>query len=312
MGSTFIKSVNITEFIGTEDEYHSNKDYISASALKRLKVSPLHYMESEPELETDALLFGSAYHTFILEPEKFDKEYYIFDDSIVCGALIAKGAKSPRATNDYKNWLAGEMSFADGKTLIDKADFDKLKAMKGRLMSHPYARLLLSNGRNEVAYMGEIETESGTIKVKIKPDHFSEGKRIITDLKTCQSASIDDFPRHAADLNYHIQAAFYSDILEKITGNDRPYTFFFIAQEKKVPFAFNLFECTPQFISQGRYEYEMLLQLYKYCSDNNTWPGYQIFCQNKYGILELKLPSWSIKDLTYYDHINKSIPVLTN
>ncbi len=312
MESTFIKSVNIAEFAGTNDEYHANKDYISASAIKRLKVSPLHYREAEPEAESDALLFGSAYHTFILEPDKFDKEYYVFDDSVVCGALIAKGAKSPRATNDYKGWLAGEMSFADGKIMIDKADYDKLVAMKSRLMSHPYARMLLNNGRNEVAYMGEIETEVGAIKVKIKPDHFNDKKKIITDLKTCQSASLDDFPRHAADLDYHIQAAFYSDILEKITGDDRPYTFFFIAQEKKSPYAFNLFESSAQFISQGRYEYEMLLQLYKYCIDNNTWPGYQVFTQNKYGIVELKLPAYAIRDLTYYDHIDRKIGALNN
>lgn len=312
MESTFIKSVNLSEFAGTDDEYHADKEHISASALKKIKVSPLHYREAEEEKETDALLFGSAYHTYILEPDKFDKQYYIFDDAVICGALIAKGAKSPRAMKEYKEWKDAQLSFADGKTTIDKEDFDTLVKMKARLMAHPYARMLLSNGRNEVAYMGEIETEAGTIKVKIKPDHFNQNKKIITDLKTCVSASLDDFPRHAAELDYHIQASFYSDLLEKIDGDNRPYTFFFIAQEKKAPFAFNLFECSPQFTSQGRYEYEMLLQLYKYCSDNNTWPGYQVFCQNKYGILELKLPSWSIKDLTYYDHINKSIPVLTN
>jgi exodeoxyribonuclease VIII len=172
--------------------------------------------------------------------------------------------------------------------------------------------MLLSNGQNEVAYMGEIETEAGAIKVKIKPDHINEKKKIIVDLKTCLDASADGFSRHAADLNYHIQASFYSDIMKKIAKDGRAYTFFFITQEKKKPFAFNLFECSPQFIAQGRYEYEMLLQLYKYCLNNNTWPGYQIFCQNKYGILELKLPVWAIKDLTYYDHIDRKIPVLTN
>lgn len=306
MESTFIKSANIQKFNGTDEEYHSNHDYISATALKKLKVSPAHFMEEEETKETDALLFGSAYHCFILEPERFEKEYYIFDDSVVCGALIAKGAKSPRATNDYKGWLQSEMSFADGKIMIDKADKDKLQAMKDKLFRHPYAKMLLSNGINEQAYMGEIETEAGSIKIKFKPDHFNEGKKIIVDLKTALDASADGFTRIAADRDYHIQASLYSDLLEKVTGDNRAYTFFFIAQEKKKPFAFNLFECSPQFIAQGRYEYEMLLQLYKYCQDNNTWPGYQIWCENKFGILELKLPAWSIKDLTYYDHLTKS------
>jgi hypothetical protein len=307
MESTFIRSVNIQPFNGTDDEYHADKDHVSASGLKKLKISPAHFKEEEEVTESDALLFGSAYHCFVLEPDKFKDQYYIFDDSVVCGALIAKGAKSPRSTNDYKNWKESEMSFADGKTLIEKADADKLEAMRNRLMNHPYAKMLLSNGINEQGYMGEIETEAGMIKVKYKPDHQNEKKKIIVDLKTTIDASADGFTRVAADRDYHLQASFYSDLMEKVTGDNRPYTFIFIAQEKKKPFAFNLFECSNQFISQGRFEYEMLLQLYKYCIDNNTWPGYQVWCQNKYGILKLKLPAWAIKDLTYYDHINHKV-----
>jgi hypothetical protein len=133
------------------------------------------------------------------------------------------------------------------------------------------------------------------------PDH---NKKFIVDLKTALDASVDGFTRMSADRDHHIQASFYADLLEKIAGDGRTYTFFFIAQEKKAPYAFNIFESSPQFIAQGRYEYEMLLQLYKYCTDNNTWPGYQVWCENRYGILELKLPPWAIKDLTYYDHLN--------
>ena len=310
MESTFIKSVNIVPFTGTDEEYHADKDHISASALKKLKVSPAHYKEEDEEKETDALLFGSAYHCFILEPDKFENQYYVFDDLNACQAIVAKAnsdgkeIQKPRATKEYKEWLKGQEQVSAGKIMIDLEDFNKLSAMRDRLMAHPYAKMLLNKGVNEQAYMGEIETEAGTIKVKFKPDHMSEGKKIITDLKTCMHTSLDGYTRHAADLDYHIQASFYSDLMEKTTGDGRAYKFFFIAQEKKKPFAFNIYESSPQFISQGRFEYEMLLQLYKYCLDNNTWPGYQVWCENKYGILELKLPPWAIKDLTYYDHLN--------
>jgi len=87
-----------------------------------------------------------------------------------------------------------------------------------------------------------------------------------------------------------------------MANDQRAQKFVFIAQEKKKPYAFNLFECSSQFIGQGRYEYEMLLQLYKYCIDNDRWPGYQVFCQNRYGILELKLPAWAIKSIDYFIH----------
>lgn len=302
MEGTFIKSVNMTEFQGEEADYHRAKDFLSASAMKRLKISPLHYKEEEEQKETEALTFGSAYHCFVLEPERFDKEYFIFDDSVICDILIGEGAKSPRATNKYKEWAGAQLMEIGDRQTISKDDAERLKAMRDRLMKHPQVRMLLADGRNEIGYMGELETEAGMIKVKIKPDHLNDKKRIVVDLKTCLDASLDGFTRHAADLDYHIQAAFYADLIEKIEGKDMLWSFFFIAQEKKRPYAFNIFEASPQFISQGRYEYEHLCGLYKHCLDNDKWPGYQVWCESRYGILDLTLPPWSIKKLDYLNH----------
>lgn len=313
MESTFIRSVNIQPFNGSDKEYHDEKQYISASALKKLKVSPAHYKEEEEIKDSEALLFGSAYHSYMLEPKKFEEEYYVFDDTAICQVLIGEGYKSPRSTKAYKEWEESEYRIIGDKKIVTKDSFERIKAMRERMMRHPYAKMLLSNGYNEQGFKGSIETEAGEINIKFKPDHVNENKKIILDLKTAADASVDGFTRSAADMSYHIQAALYSDLMELMAGDGRAYTFFFIAQEKKLPYAFNIFECTPQFIAQGRYEYEMLLQMYKYCLDNDTWPGYQIFCQNKYGVLELKLPAWAIKDLTYYDHLTyRKQPVLIN
>lgn len=303
MESTFIKSVNIQPFNGTDEEYHADKKYVSASGMKKLKESPAHMKEAEidPE-ETEAMKFGSAYHLYNLQKEKFEEEYYIFDDSGIYSVLIGEGFKSPRSTKQYKEWMESEMRLVGDRKSISKDWLSRIKGMNEKLMRHPYVRMLLANGINEQGYMGSINTEAGTLQVKFKPDHINENKKFVVDLKTAKKASKEGFERAAADMSYHIQAAFYADLMERISGDGRPYTFFFIAQEKTPPYAFNIFESSPQFISQGRFEYEMLLQLYKYCIDNNTWPGYQIWCENKYGILELKLPPWAIKDLTYYDH----------
>lgn len=302
MESTFIKSSNIRICDYGSDEWKSKNTYISKSGLVRLKESPAHYRDGEPFVETPEIVFGRMYHCFLLQPEKFKKDYYVFDDSIVCGALEAKGVKKPRATNDYKLWYEGEMSFADGKILIEKDSFDRMTAMKDKLMQHPYANMLITKGEPEQGMIGELETECGTIGVKFIPDLRNDIKRICIEFKTTVRASKEDFPKEAANYDYHIQAALYADLLELYYNDKRTVQFIFIAQEKRKPYAFNIFEAGPQFIAQGRYEYEMLLQLYKYCQENDKWPGYQIFCQNKYGILELKLPNWSIKDLTYYIH----------
>lgn len=302
MEHDFIKSANLHECQRGTEEWKLCKDYISKSGLKKIKQSPAHFRDGEEFIETPALIEGRMYHCLVLEPERFEKEYYIFDDSVVCGALIAKGAKSPRSTNDYKTWYAGEISFSDGKTLIEKADFDRMKAMKERLFSHPYAKMLLTNGIAERGILGELETIAGKIGVKLIPDYRKDIKHIVVELKTAADASLDGFTRDAAKFDYHIDAAFYADMIELMNNDNRAVQFVFIAQEKTKPYAFNLFEASPQFIGQGRYEYEMLLQLYKYCLDNNKWPGYQVFCPNRYGLLELNLPKWAIKSLDYYKY----------
>ena len=80
------------------------------------------------------------------------------------------------------------------------------------------------------------------------------------------------------------------------------WAFYFVAQETKQPYAFNLFEASPQFVGQGRYEYEQLLLLYQWCIENDKWPGYQVFTENKYGINTLNLPAWNVREINWFDH----------
>src|SRR5574344_1079999 len=98
MENDFIKSANLQRYLSADKQYHDDKEYISVSGLKKIKVSPAHYKEAEKVEPTEAMIFGSAYHCFILEPERFENEYYIFDDRSICEALIGDGYKSPCAT----------------------------------------------------------------------------------------------------------------------------------------------------------------------------------------------------------------------
>ncbi len=302
-----MESEFITGFtpIKLEGDYYDLKDFISYSGLKNLKTSPAHYRQykDEPaEVETDAMAFGSAYHTYILEPEKFEAEYYVFDDDAIYQVLIGEGFKSPRSTKQYKEWQESEMRLIGDRKTIDKSDFQKIKDMKEKLMQHYYCRALLSKGEPEKSITGILHTTEGDINLKGRPDYTRGDKHFIIDLKTTFDASVDGFTRAAGDGGYHIQAALYSDLLEMLTGDGRGWSFYFIAQEKRKPYAFNIFEASPQFIGQGRYEYEQLLKLYQMCLKEDRWPGYQVFCQWKSGNVELNLPTWAVKKIEFYNH----------
>ena len=300
--NSFFKNIEFQFADDKNEKYHNNKDYISASGLKKIKQSPLHFIEEEKK-ETEAMTFGSAYHTLILEPEKFDKKYYVFDETEILQILISEGSQKPRGTNKYKEWYQIEMDKAAGKELIELPAFHLLESMKKRLFSHRYVKSLLTNGEAEKSIYTTIGLEvGGSVNVKIRPDYLKQNKRIIVDLKTTSDASVNGFPRNAAEYDYHIQSALYTDIMELIEGKSMPWEFFFIAQEKTRPFAFNIFLASPQFQSQGRYEYEKLLTLYKYCKENNRWPGYQCYTESKYGVNILNLPPYSIKEIQWFDH----------
>ena len=302
MDSVFFKDIKVSTETDKNEIYHGKTDYISASGLKKMKVSPAHF-KYEKRVETDAMFFGSAYHAYILEPEKFEQEYFVFDDREKINELLGEGYKSPRSAKVFKEWKEKQLSKAQDKIILDLEMFEHIKAMKGKLFSHYYCRSLFKNGIAELSHYAECRTfDNKPLRIKIRPDHLKPRKRLIVDLKTAKDASKDGFTRDAAKFDYHIQAALYSDIMEHWEGKQMPWTFLFVVQEKSPPFAFNIFQASANFISQGRYEYENLAMLYQHCLETDKWQGYQVFCENKYGINELDLPPWAMKEINWFNH----------
>lgn len=293
MESTIIKGVEFK--ISTEDsnEFYHSQEGTSASGLKLMKQSPAHYRESKlhPKEQTDVMYFGELYHAFILEPDRFHATCTIIDESKRPDQRYGMNAKANAA------W------FESFENPILSSTYEKLVSMRSVLFSHPYAKALLTGGETEVSYYAMLDIGVETkVKVRIRPDHVRHDKRIIVDLKTAKDASVEGFRKDAANYDYQIQAALYSDLLELMMNETLGYDFFFVAQEKEPPFAFNIFQASAQFLSVGRYEYETLLMLYAYCEETGEWPAYQVFCQNKYGVNELSLPPWAIKELEYFIH----------
>jgi len=294
----------------SNDDYHGNKDYIGSTSVKLYKKSPIHYKFQKVE-STPALEFGTLYHTFILEPDKFEKEYFVFNDSEICNELINgaflddKGmqifSQKPRATKIYKEWYSRQMTIAGNRKTVALDEYKMIKEMKDVLFAHPYARYLLTGGVSELSHY----TTLNDVKVKVRPDHLFKKKKICVDLKTAKTAKHEEFPRNAYDLGYHISAAMYSDVLEQIYSPGEQWTFFFVVQEKTFPYPFNIFKASPQFISVGQYEYEILLEQHKYCLENDDYRGYQVFADNKFGIQSLEIPAYFIKELTFYNEYKK-------
>jgi PDDEXK-like domain of unknown function (DUF3799) len=70
-------ALGITRGIHDAD-YHGERSAVSSTQLKRMLISPAHFLcgLNEPEESSEVLLYGSVLHGRLLEPETFARRFY--------------------------------------------------------------------------------------------------------------------------------------------------------------------------------------------------------------------------------------------
>ncbi|MEJ8803160.1 PD-(D/E)XK nuclease-like domain-containing protein [Pontibacter sp. H249] len=267
--------------------YHAQTNFIGSSGLKLInKKSVFHYFNQPPQKQSSTLVFGSAYHTLVLEPEQFEKEYYCLND---CEKVAEIGGANPRATKLYKEWRAEQEALNEGKICLSLDDYQKLMDMHKALFSNASIKQLFSKGTAEVSHY----VDYAGVNVKVRPDYLKS--KAIVDLKTCEDASPEGFSRAAANYGYHLQAALYCDVLEHATQEER--LFVFVAQEKEYPYAAAIYKPTEGFMAQGRYEYQLALDKYTQALNSGLHHGYEMYApEEAQGVIELDLPAYAYKE----------------
>jgi exodeoxyribonuclease VIII len=270
-------------------EYFSNKEYVNFSSLKHYKQSPAYfkYMQENPQKSTEEMNFGSAFHCLVLEPEKFDEQFFMLIDSARPEPDKTFGSKL------NKEWRDNILKVNSDKIIISFDDFNKIQSMISILSTDKQIKELLSNGIAETP----ILTELNNVKIKCKPDYKSIN--YIIDLKTTTkgNSTPQQFCKTIANFMYHVQAALYLDACKEDDFFDRK--FIIIAQEKEPPFLFSKFLLSENTISVGRYEYVNLLSIHKHCIDSNQWEGNDIYCNTDNGLIEIELPKWAITETNF-------------
>lgn len=259
-------------------QYHSDKEYISSSGLRMYLKSPLHYKHyvEHGEESNPAFVMGSLYHTAILEPEKLKLEYI---------RTIHRPDQSKGMTaKTNKEWRSGLE--ARGRHVVDEMTWETVQAMKKKLSESDDLVRLIDKGMNEHSYY--IDGFEG-VKVKTRPDKVT--KHAVIDFKTTDNASVEGFTRTIFKYGYHIQAALYLDVLKQFESQDRQFVF--VVQEKKEPYAYQLFRLDEEVIEYGRWKYLDLIEKHKKCLEEDKWGGYEQFNEeSSKGVTTIKLPGW--------------------
>jgi exodeoxyribonuclease VIII len=257
----------------TAEEYFSI-DAASNSGLKLIAQSPLHFMDSKinPKAPTEAMIFGTAVHSAILEPE-------LFAESIVVLPYDRPNRPSSRQINAKKpsaetlaaiDWWADFDRVNAGKSVIDTKTYAKVLAVRSAVMNNPDAAAILNDGDAEQAVFW-IDEDTG-VECKARMDFIGS---CIADVKTTNDASANEFRRTIGSYRYHVQAAFYLDGLFA-ADNSIPHNtaFKFIAVEKEPPFAVAVYWLGRESTELGRRIYKRDLNAYAMCKALNSWPGY--------------------------------------
>lgn len=246
--------------------YHAHPA-VNASLLKELQRSPLHawarYIDPnrKPLEPTPAMTFGTACHAAILEPEVFAATYLVAPEGI------------NRRTNEGKEQWAAFEAQAEGCIVLKAEEHAAVLAVRDAVMAHGLAGTWLTTGEAEASWFAESTDHPG-LWLRGRTDRTTmvgDGALLVADVKTTQDATAHAFTREIYQRGYHLQAAFYADLLA-LCGHPVEH-FAFVAVEKAHPYAVGVYHLDPEDLEVGRQAYKRLLALYVRCKAADHWPG---------------------------------------
>ncbi len=276
-----VPEVGIHEGIPNE-VYHHRWEAVNASRLSDLTRSPAHclWRMVHPSTEqTPAMVFGTAVHCAVLEPEEFEKRYR--HDPPCPPERKPSGWKN---TNDYKS-QAADLRLA-GFELLTSDQLEGCKLIRESIYGEPSAArdLLEAMTATEVSYVAD-DPATG-LRCKVRPDLLAESAGIVGDLKTTRAGAKSAFGRQIYSLGYHRSKAFYMDCMETLEPRKWEHHVFLVV-ENTPPYEVAVYDLDPAATEMGRREVRLLLDLYAECKRTGNWPGYDTTVQT------VGVPHWA-------------------
>jgi len=259
----------------TNEEYHARPE-ISKSSLDAIHKSIAHF-ETPFRKATAKMEFGTAFHTLMLEPEKF------------CGQYLKCTNLDGRTTEGKK--LKAELDLEakeQGKKLLKFSEYEDLMRMKEQTEKHPRFKSYFESGEPETSIFWEMQG----VGCKCRPDWMINGGEYIIDLKTSNDASPDNFAKSVANFRYHVQDAWYTKGVQMATRKSP--TFVFIVIENVAPFSVAIYVLDGKSKDEGWMLADKDLRKYVEYKDTLPDDRYSGYSPDA---VELSLPRWAFKEI---------------
>jgi hypothetical protein len=212
----------------------------------------LNHRIHNPIRPTEAMEFGRAWHTALLEPQKLDEFFFIFEDY-------------PRNTREGKDRWANDSLRAAGRTVIRGQEMCIMASIMHDFK--PFADIL-HGADTEVVLVWERDD----ILCKARLDLWHPELGVLADLKSCQDVSDDAFAREVRTRQYHLQMEWYRQGLEAL--GEQVSCIWFFAQEKEAPYICRKFVLASDVWPRSKKVVDRNFELYSRCRATDTWPGY--------------------------------------
>lgn len=216
-------------------DYLDRVDFVSSSVLRRFARTgiPPSADFKPPPVPKEATL-GDALHALMLEPERFDEEYF------------ETGSSTPPPPDLHP---AGLMA----RTWLSASTCNALQAMRRAILIHGRAPLADWFGTSDKE-LSIYWTDDAGARWKARPDLMTGD--IVVELKTATDIRPGQFAKSRRRFGYDLQAAHYVEGVERLTG--RPPRFVYVAVESVRPHSVWVHELPTEALARSREELTQL------------------------------------------------------
>jgi len=274
------------------EKIEAGNQTLSFSALKAFAQSPQHFVRYKlgDKPQTDAMMLGKVLHCLVLEPQEFDKKFFILNDTEICSQI---GGLKPRATKAYKEWVGDQQSKIQGRDIVEMTDYDLAFKMRNSVYENEVMRRYVSKIKKR-EFKVEFKHMDFDFVGYIDGGDFDKDDCIIIDLKMVQTAEPRKVERVIFEELYFMQLEMYRIGLQQMFDIDLEQSKCYILAVDRACNV-SVHKVHQDLLKFGRQRFEYLLKRFNECTFKNKWhEGYEFYSELG-GIFMIDRPAYSYK-----------------
>lgn len=185
-------------------------------------------------------------------------------------------------TDKAREWRDAQE--AKGVIVLTQDEIAMCRRMTDRVKQFPIMQTS-AKGQAALFHGSGLERRKGLL------DWTPDKSAVIVDLKCCEDCSARGFANAVSTFGYDIQAAWYIDLWQMVTGELSKRQFGFVCVEWDEPHRSKFWVMPDEWVSFGRLRYQTYLAMYQKCMATGEWPGESL--EPEY----LPMPGWLGKEL---------------